>query len=188
MTPADGFFSVKLTDPKGNNVQNIYTGSYGLPGTVILTLDSEPYITSSPFTWNFWKSGGYWDHSARNAQGDPVYPAGTYRFTASQDLNGMKSAYEAAGITDTDGILSSTAEITFEQPVIDVPATTAPATQATTASTLTPGMTMPVTTGAVQTGETQEPAATGTVYQPLPAWIALVALGIAGAAVCLKRQ
>ena len=185
LTPADGFYTVKLTDPNGKSVTNIYTGSYGNPGTVIQTLDTNPYITSSPYTWNFWKAGGKWDHLARNIQGDFVYPMGTYRFTVSQNLNRMADIYKSAGITDTDGKLSSTAEITFFQPSL----VSTPAPQITPGEspveTLTPDVTgTPVMTTKTPPAQTPVP----TTYTPLPGWIVLAGLGIAAAVAVMQRR
>jgi len=187
LTPADSSYPVKLTDPSGKSVTNIYTGSYGAPGTVIQTLDTTPYITSSPYTWNFWKSGGKWDRQARNIQGDLVYPVGTYRFTVSQNLNRMQDTYKSEGITDTEGILSSTAEITFFQPSMVI----TPSPQITPAETLTvtlapeetgtPGMTTQVTTAPT-------PVPAPTTYTPLPAWIAVAGFGVAAAFVALQKR
>jgi hypothetical protein len=177
LTPADGFYTVKLTDPNGRPVTNIYTGSYGAPNTVILTFETAPYITSSPYVWNFWKFGGIWDRQARNIQGDLVYPSGTYRFTAGQNLNKMQDTYKAAGITDTEGILTSSADITFVQPTLAIPVTTPPITAETTVPLPVLSTDVPATVPV-----TAEPVAeetTKAVYQPLPAWIALAALGFA---------
>jgi len=74
--PSDSFFTVKLTDPRGKNVPNIYTGSYGKANTVILPFDTNPFVSSSPY---FWTSGKSWDRTARNIQGDIVYPPAPIR-------------------------------------------------------------------------------------------------------------
>jgi hypothetical protein len=177
LTPADGFMKVLLTDPSGKRVTNIYTANYGAPGNVILTVDEAPYITKSPYIWNFWKGGSFWNRAARNIQGDLVYPPGTYRFTASQNLNRMAESYSAAGITDTDGKLTSTAAITFA-PVAVI--TTTPAAAVTPpAPTLPATMPEPVPVTTTGTPVPPTPVPTKTVYQPLPAWIALAALALA---------
>jgi len=84
--PSDSFFTIKLTDPLGRNIANIYTGSYGGAKTLILPFDTNPYVSSTPYLW---RNGNTWDHAARNLQGDPLYPAGTYTFTLNQNLNRM---------------------------------------------------------------------------------------------------
>lgn len=186
LTPADSFYTVKLTDPSGKNVANIYSANYGAPDMVVETLESQPYITSSPHTWNFWKAGGSWNRQARNIQGDLVYPPGTYQFTVTQNLNKMQDAYRAAGITDTEGKLTSTAGITFVQPAIAVPETTLPVAEVTTAPG--PTLTADIPATAPATAEPVPEETTKAVYQPLPAWIVLAALGAAGAVAVLKKR
>ncbi len=183
LTPADGFYTVKLSDPNQMSVTNIYTGSYGAPDTVILTLDTSPYISSSPYIW---KSGGSWDLQARNIQGDFVYPPGTYRFTVSQNLNKMQDVYKSEGITDTEGKLTSTAEITFVQPtwVTSTPSQVTP--KETPAETVTPEITgSPVT---APTTQPPTPVPVPTTYAPLPEWIALAGFGIAAAFAAWQRK
>ena len=132
VTPADGFWTIGLTDPHGLGITNIYTGSAGAKNMVILSFDNKPYITSSPYLWNFWKSGGIWDHTSRSKQGDLIYAPGTYTFTVNQNLNGMQATYKSAGITDLDGKMTSSAQVTFGEPVIAVgTATPTPAPEPT---------------------------------------------------------
>jgi len=183
LTPADSFWTMKLIDPLGRSVTNIYTGSYGAPGTVILTFERSPRITTSPYQW---RDGEVWDHSARNLQGEPVYPPGKYTFTVSQNLNGMESSYNSAGITDVDGLLSSSADFTLVQAspvsstptqISPVPTGTVTGTPDTPESMISPTTPLPVTTIPVK-----------TTYQPLPEWIALAGLGIAAAFAAWQRR
>lgn len=191
INPADGFWTVTLTDPSGRKITNIYTGSYGAKETVILTLDSSPYITATPYYWNFWKTGGTWNRASRNTQGELVYSPGTYTFTVSQNLHNMQDTFRVAGIADTDGRLTSSASVTFAQAVVPVASKTpAPAPEDTPAveiTTVAPDATMPV-----QPSATTIPRTTAvpvkTTYQPLPAWIALAGIGIAAAAVACRRR
>ena len=123
ITPSDSFFTVELTDSYGQRIRNLFTGSAGNSQTVILPFDENPFITESPF---YWKNGKDWNRSARNAKGEPLYPAGTYIFTISQNLNQMQETYRSSGITDLEGKITQTKTITF------VKETTPPATPITT--------------------------------------------------------
>ena len=111
--PTDSFYTVTLTDPSGRTVSTIFTGSAGNPQTIILNFDMTPFITSSPY---YWQDGAKWNRAARNKQGDIIYPAGTYTFTVSQNLNGMQAVYAANMITALDGKTTSSANVTFTAP------------------------------------------------------------------------
>jgi hypothetical protein len=183
LTPADGFWTVTLTDPSGRGITNIYTGSYGSPDTVILTFDKSPYITSSPYLG---KAGDKWNRAAKNTQGELVYPPGRYLFTASQNLNGMQATYNLAGIQDVEGRITSTADVTFTQaafvtstptPVIAVTTPESQETREETPSVTAPSTPPPATVVPVK-----------TTYQPLPAWIVLAGLGIAGTLAVWRRK
>jgi len=180
--PKDSFFTVSLTNPLGKGIGNIYTGSSGNSRTQILPFDSQPYITASPYLW---KSGKDWDHSARNAVGDPLYPAGTYTFTVNQNLNNMKETYALRNSTDSAGKITRTATVTF------VKVDTLVATTVTAQPVLT---TMPVTTPPLsQTAVVTEipdssPVPTKTTYSPLPEWIALLGIGVAGLFIISRKQ
>ena len=108
-----------MTDSYGQRISNLFTGSAGNSQTVILPFDEKPFITESPF---YWKNGKDWNRSARNAKGEPLYPAGTYIFTISQNLNHMQETYRSSGITDLEGKITQTKTITF------IKETTPPAT------------------------------------------------------------
>jgi hypothetical protein len=182
--PADGFFTVKLTDPREQNIPNIYTGSAGSAHMEILVFDSKPFVTSSPY---FWKNGNVWDHAARNIQGDMIYPPGTYTFTVNQNLNHMQESYVAGGSAGPEGKTTSSATVTFlpSEPIV------VPTTLVTAASTL-PEVTVsaPATpvTATVTAVPTSAPVATKTTYTPLPGWIALLGVGIAGFLAVARRH
>ena len=191
LNPADGFWTVTLTDPYGRKITNIYTGSYGAKDTVILTLDSSPYITATPYYWNFWKTGGTWNRASRNTQGELVYPPGTYTFTVSQNLHNMQDTYRAAGIADTDGHLTSSATITFAQAAAPVTTTAPPLsperTEAVVTTAVAPDATMPPLPPTTVLPATT-PVPSKTTYQPLPAWLALAGIGIAAVAISCRRR
>jgi len=177
--PADGFFTVSLTNPQGRNIPNIYTGSYGKADTVILPFDSNPYVSSSPYLW---KNGNAWDHAARNIQGDPVYPPGTYTFTLTQNLNRMQESYPAA-----EGKTTSSATVTFLAPeslAVSTISVTAVATSSEV--TISPAVTPVTTTSPVI--PTSSPVPKKTTYAPLPGWIALFGVGITGFLVLVRRD
>ncbi|MFA4823918.1 MAG: DUF3821 domain-containing protein [Methanoregula sp.] len=182
--PSDGFFTVKLTDPLGRNIPNIYTGTYGRANTQILLFDNYPYITSSTYIW---KNGNAWDHTARNIQGDMIYPPGTYTFNVTQDLNNMRESYASSDGAGREGKTVSTATVTFLSPeplVITSSPVTAVSTlpEVTITATATPVTTIPPATA------TSIPVAKKTTYTPMPSWIALLGVGIAGFLVIVRRN
>lgn len=188
LTPADSFWTVKLSNPSGMGITNIYTGNYGAAGTVILTLDSAPLVTKSPYTWS---SGSSWNRASRSIQGDLVYPPGTYTFTASQNLNGMQAVYKAAEITDVDGILTSTADVTFVREAMVTSTATPVVTVTTPGTAATPVGTLPATMPPMPATGTPLPATTvpaKATYSPLPEGIALFSLLIAAAFAAWQRK
>jgi hypothetical protein len=181
LTPADTFWSVKLFDPAGRSFTNIYTGSSGAPDTVILTLDNTPFISSSPY---YWGKGTVWNRASRGPQGDFVYPPGKYLFTASQNLNGMQGTYKSAGITNVEGKLTSSADVTFlpYQVITQTPTPAAPVS--TPEATLSPEVTG--TTTLPEPASTPEPVK--TTYAAVPVWLALAGLGVAAALIVRRMQ
>jgi hypothetical protein len=188
ITPADSIFTVKLIDPAGRNLANLFTGSAGAAGAVILPFESNPVVSTSPYLW---KGSSSWNRASRNAQGEEVYPAGTYVFTLTQNLDGMQASYKDAGITDIDGRLTSTANVTFVKaamvtsastPVISVTTPVAGTTPAETMVAVIPDSTVPAT-------PVPEPTVpVKTTYSPLPECVALFGLLIAAAfAVWLRK-
>ncbi len=181
INPSDSFFTVSLTDSYGQRISNIFTGSAGNSQTVILPFDNQPFITESPF---YWRNGKDWNRSARNAKGEPLYPAGTYTFTISQNLNHMQETYKSSGITDLEGKITQTKTITFGKE------TTPLATPVNTLPVLT---TLPViatsssTTVSITTVPTSSPIAKKTTYTPLPEWITLLGIVMAGLFIIRKR-
>jgi hypothetical protein len=180
--PSDSFFTVKLTDPLAQNVPNIYTGSYGLANTLILPLETNPYFTCSTYVW---KNGIAWDHSARNIQGDYLYPPGTYTFTLTQNLNNMLNSYGTVGVNESIGKTSSSATITFlpSEPMV---ITTSSVTVATTLPKVT--ISAPATTVTATAIQTSPTVAKKTTYTPLPAWVALLGIGIMGFLAIVRRN
>ena len=180
--PSDSFFTVSLTNPLGQGIGNIYTGNAGNPKTQILSFDSQPFITASPY---YWKSGKDWNHNARNAFAEPLYPVGTYTFTVSQNLNNMKETYRSRNNTDIAGKITQTATVTFVKVVTPV------ATPVSVEPVMT---TMPVTTSplsqtaAVTTIPASLPVPIKTTYSPLPEWIALLGIVVAGLFIIRKNR
>jgi hypothetical protein len=185
LNPADSFWTVKLTDPTGNGITNIFTGTYGAADTIILTLDSNPLITSSPYLW---RSGSDWNRASRSAQGGLIYPPGTYTFTVSQNLNGMPGEYQSAGITDTDGKLTNSAKITFASAAGVTSIPTAEITTETTEVANIPETTVTETVPPIDEPEMPTPVPEKTTYAPLPGWIVLAGLGIAAVFAARQRR
>ena len=173
-TPSDSFFTVELTDSYGQRISNIFTGSAGNSQTVILPFDKQPFITESPF---YWKNGKDWNRSARNAKGEPLYTTGIYTFTISQNLNHMQETYKSSGITDLEGKLTQTKSITFvkETPPLATPVNTQPVL--TTLPVIAAGSS---TIAPITTVPTSSPIAKKTTYTPLPEWITLLGIVLAG--------
>jgi len=180
-TPADSFFTVELTDSYGQRISNIFTGSAGNSQTVILPFDKQPFITESPF---YWKNGKDWNRSAQNVRGEPLYPAGTYTFTIRQNLNHLQETLKSSGITDLEGKVTNTKTITFVKetpspafPVNTQPVLTTSPVIAAGSSTISPITTVP----------TSSPVVKKTTYTPLPEWIALLGIVMAGLFIIRKR-
>jgi len=181
LTLGDTFFTVKLTDPFERGITNLYSGNIGAKDTQIMLFDNAPFISESPY---YWRSGSSWNRASRGTNGEFIYPAGTYHFTVTQNLNNMKDSYTAAGI-NADRKVTSVADLTLVQPSVMVTtpvtptaviATTVPDTQVTAISL--PTTVTPATT----------PVPVKTTYQPLPEWIALAGMGIAATFVAWQRK
>jgi hypothetical protein len=172
VTPSDSFFSVSLIDPYGQSISNIFTGSAGNAQTPILFFDKRPFIDKSPY---FWKDGEDWNRSARNAYGELLYPAGTYTFLISQNLNHMKESYTNSGTLDPEGKITQKNTITFvadTKPLATLPITQPLLTTIPDTTSLPPMTATPVFTSA--------PIAKKTTYTPLPGWVALFGVVMAG--------
>ena len=180
LNPSDTFYTISMTDPLNRPVNLLYTGSAGNSRTVILPFDTNPMVTASPY---FGKNMNFWDHSARNVRGEPLYPPGTYQVTASVNLNGMAAAYQAAGMDSS--LLSSSAQVTLQQnpsPVITV-----------TSSEELPNVTMvseqtTIPTLPVSGVTTSVPVAKKTTYSPLPVWVSFIGLALGAIAVLASRR
>jgi hypothetical protein len=182
INPTDSFFTVLLTNPLGKGISAIYTGSAGNPKTQILSFDNQPFITASPY---YWKSGKDWDRTARNAVAEPLYPVGTYTFTVSQNLNNLKETYRSRNSTDIAGKISKTATVTFVK--VDIPVATPVSIQpvVTTMSTIIPTS---LKTIGVTTVPTSSTIPKKTTYSPLPEWIALLGIVVAGLFIIPKNR
>jgi hypothetical protein len=182
ITPTDSFFTVTMTDSYNQNTSNIFTGSAGKQKTQILPFDKQPFITESPF---YWKNGKDWDRSARNANGEPLYPSSKYTFTISQNLNHMQETYRANGVSGFTGKITSAATITFVKDNASLVTTTA--TPPVTTSLLPTTITTSGTDG-VSSVPTSMPVTSKTTYSPLAEWIALLGVGMAGFLVITRNR
>jgi hypothetical protein len=182
INPTDSFFTVVLTNPLGEGIGNIYTGSASNSKTLILPFDNHPFITASPY---YWKNGKDWDRTARNKVAEPLYPLGTYTFTVSQNLNNLMETYRSRNSTDTAGKITQTATVTFVQ--VDTPVATPVTAQPvmTTVPVTTPVVSKTATVTAIPTSL---PVPKKTTYSPLPEWIALLGIVVAGLFVIQKRR
>jgi len=176
--PTDGFFSVTMTSPTGANLPTFMTGNSGNPNTQILPFDSDPIIQSSPY---YWSTGPQWYHQAKGPDGNPIYPAGTYTFVASQNLNGMSSSYNGSAAIGT--VTTGPQTVTFQPLVYSTPTTVLPSLTAppqTSAPVITPSL--------VTTAPTATVVPKKTTYSPLPEYLTLAGLGIAGMVAVLRRK
>jgi hypothetical protein len=182
MNSGDGFFTVKLTDPAGKSIPSLYTGSAGAKSTQILAFDNKPYVTATPY---YWTNGASWDFSARNAQGTMLYPAGTYTFTISQNLNHMQESFAASGETNMTGKTTGAASFAIYRELSTIPPTTVPQGSVTTQPMQTaPAMTSEIIT----TAPTATPVPAKTTYAPLPAWVALFGVGLAAIVILARNR
>jgi hypothetical protein len=173
LTPADGIFTVKLTNPSGQAFTNIYTGSVGSADTQILTFDSNPFITTPTY---FGQKMDSWNRLSRDASGSLMYPPGTYTFTVSQNLNRMQDSYASTGKT------TSSASVAF-QPLPFVTSTPAVPQENVTVVPVTTQLPVTVIKSTVPT---TVPVATKTTYSPLPAWVTVI--GLLLALICISRS
>ena len=186
ITPLDSFYTVSLTDPRDNTLSNVYTGNYGKPDTRAIAFDSRPFVSASPY---FWQYGSSWDLESRNAQGEFLYPAGTYSVTAKQNLNTMEKVYETIAPEDRIGLLEASAAVTFTKSefvpdqTVTIPGAV-PSEAVTVLPTFPPVSTLPYET--ISSIRTIIPAK--TTYSPLPFWIVPAALGVAGLFLLRKRK
>ena len=183
LNPSDNIFSIRLMTPSGKQLNNIYTGSVGASTTQILIFDSNPFITTPVYLGRNLDS---WNHLARDASGGYLYPAGTYTFTVTQNLNQMQGLYQSEGINTTDGITTSSARVTFlPQGELTQVSVTPQETIVPTSETSVPPVTVKQPTVSVPVS-TATPVATKTTYSPLPWWIA--AMGLLAAIFILQTR
>jgi hypothetical protein len=173
INPSDSFFTVVLTNPLGRVISTIYTGNAGNSKTHIISFEKQPFITASPY---YWKNGKDWDHSARSSFGETLYPLGTYTFTINQDLNAIQETYITSGIGNLTGITTKTTSVTFIKDISQVTSMESqPAATPIPAKTTTPSQ-----SGVGTPIPTSSPLPVKTTYAPIPVWIVLVGIIIAG--------
>jgi hypothetical protein len=184
--PSDLFVTVKLTNPNGIGITQVYTGNIGNKNTQIINVESTPVITTSTY---YWKDGPQWDRNARSADGSIIYPPGTYTFTLTQNLNSMRDTYN---MSDPDGgigkITSGDKTITFlEVPRTNTP-TLAPILIITPQTTETQISATPTATQQNTVMPTSTKTAAKTTYAPFPAWLAVVSIGIVALVFVGRRE
>jgi hypothetical protein len=190
ITPQDSFYTVTLTDPLGNKLSTVYTGSYGKAEAHGIFFDSTPFISASPY---FWKDGGTWDLESRNAQGEFLYPSGTYTLTVKQNLNHMETAYADLSPENRIGMLESSATVTLVKQesaavtTVTSRATTPPGTVKNGTVKATPTGTLPVKPANATLPANRTPVPAKTTYAPLPSWMVPAALGLTGLFLIRKR-
>ena len=187
INPTDSFYTVSLTNPLGMAIGNLYTGSYGNKNTLIVPFDNNPFITTSPY---FGKGMKDWDHTARNKNAEPLYAPGTYTFTVNQNLNNMKDTYSSLNNSAYAGKITQAATVTFVQadttvttPLITQPVLTQPVMTTVPVTT----MTLSPTTETTEL-PTSSSVPAKTTYSPLPEWIALLGIVVAGLFVIPKNR
>jgi hypothetical protein len=183
--PSDSFFTVKLTNPLGIAVTQIYTGNLGGTNTQILTFDNKPFVNTATY---YWKNGVDWDRNAKNADGSALYTPGTYTFSASQDLNHMSDSYSTSSADSLVGKLTTGDKtITFvKDTYATTPAITSPMTPAPSL-TLT-GLPTTATTSQPSIQPTDTTLPVKTTFTPLPAWIVFAGIGSAALVFAIRRK
>ena len=190
INPSDSFFTVTLLNPQGREVGTIYSGNAGNPKTQILSFEKKPFITVSPY---YWPNGRDWDRGARSNYGETLYPLGTYTFTISQNLNSMQESYT----TNLTGTITDTASVTFtlDTSPAGTPQNTQQVVTTTPENIPTPSQTATFTTvpassqtGIITTVPATSPLPVKTTYTPLPVWIAVGGIIIAGLVVRGKNR
>ena len=180
INPSDSFFTVVLVNPLGRVISTIYTGNAGNAKTQILSFEKQPFITVSPY---YWKNGKDWDHTARSSFGETLYPLGTYTFTISQDLDSLQESYTTSSVTNLTGTTTKSASVTFIKDTSTIVTPLDMQLVSTTVSAQTPSSS--------QIGETATPTSSllpvKTTYTPLPEWIGLAGIIIAGLIVLGKN-
>lgn len=183
--PSDSFFTVRLTNPLGMPVTQIYTGNSGGKDTQILTFEKTPFVNTETY---YWKNGAKWDRNAKNIDGSPLYPTGPYTFSASQDLNGMSTSYGAGAANPVTGKLTSGDKtITFVADKFVTSATTVVLTTApSSVPTSAPATVM--TTAPPTTRPTSTTVPAKTTFTPLPVWIVFAGMGAAALMIAVRRK
>jgi len=182
INPSDSFFTVVLTNPPGRVVSTIYSGNAGNSKTQILSFEKQPFITLSPY---YWKNGKDWDRTARSSSGETLYPLGTYSFTIHQDLNSIQETFNTSSVRNLTGTTTKSVSVTFIKDTSPAGTPQEPQPGVTTVSATTPSSSQ---TRAITTMPTSSPKPVKTTYTPLPGWIVLVGIIIAGMIVLGKNR
>jgi hypothetical protein len=185
MLSLDSFYTISLTDPSNKALSLVYTGSYGKADFQSRIFEKNPIISVSPY---FWKDGSAWDRTSKNKQGDLIYPLGTYTLTVNQNLNRMQEMYSNTPAEDKTGILNASATVTFIKPE-STPVQTVTTRRTIPSGTVTnspAGTSAALTNAALPANRTTVPAK--TTYAPLPFWVVLTAIGLAGLVLIGKRE
>jgi hypothetical protein len=184
--PTDLFFTVKVTNPKGIPLSQIYTGNIGGKDTQILSVETNPVITASPF---YWGAGEDWDRNARSTDGSIIYSAGTYTFNVTQNLNSMIDSYSTSDpaarigkVTSGDKTITFIEDVRTNMPTVAPQQTTAALTMVTQQPT-----SPPVTPAKTVIGTTTKPTSKPT-YQPLPEWLSMLGVGIVALVFISRRN
>jgi hypothetical protein len=182
INPSDSFFTVILLNPLGRAISTIYTGNAGNSKTQILSFEKQPFITVSPY---YWKNGRDWDHSARGTSGETLYPLGTYTFTIHQDLNSIQEILNTSRVRNLTGTTTKSVSVTF---IKDLSPTVTPQESQPGITTMPANTISPSQSGAPTPIPVSYPVPVKTTYTPLPGWITLVGIIIAGLIVLGKNR
>jgi len=187
VNPSDSFFTAVLVNPLGRVVSTIYTGNAGNSKTRIISFEKQPFITASPY---YWKDGKDWDREARSSVGETLYPLGTYTFTISQDLNTLQELYNQGRVLNLTGTTTKSASVTFikDTSAAVTPQNTQPVSTIVPANTLSHSPSPSSSQTGVTPIRTSSALPVKTTYTPLPEWIGLVSIFIAGLIVVGKNR
>jgi len=113
----DGYIKIKVKDESGAQLSNLLMGT---SGSTTSTSTLNQYVSTQP--WIFGTSTSYWVTDATDAQGQYVYPAGTYIFWAESALNNMKQNYKNTGADYTGKTVSATGTVTLISDTVTIEA------------------------------------------------------------------
>jgi PGF-CTERM protein len=132
-TPNDGYIDIKVKDESGTTLTKLVNDSYN-NGAQYSNPLTRLNVSSAAWMWGTnsatWMPGSTaatpfyanWSTAATDANGQYVYPPGTYTITAESILNNMKDNYKNAGADFTGKTVSQSYTITLVSSTVKIEA------------------------------------------------------------------